>query len=157
FPQCVLTGDTLLLGDVGRPDLVPGESAEAMAGLLYDSLHAKLLTLPDELPVFPGHGAGSLCGRGLHRGSSSTIGAERWSNERLKPPSREVFVARGRQNRPQRPANDTCISGLIAQGAPALSRERPRAIALQEAMRLIEQCHVLVDLRDPAESARGHA
>lgn len=157
FPQCVLTGDTLLLGDVGRPDLVPGESAEAMAGLLYDSLHAKLLTLPDELPVFPGHGAGSLCGRGLRRGSSSTIGAERRSNEALQAPSREVFVARVLQNQPQRPANYTCIKGLNAQGAPALSRERPRALAPQEAMRLIEQGHVLVDLRDPAEYARGHA
>src|SRR5262249_54920085 len=93
-PQKVLTGDTLFIGDVGRPDLVgsKGYTAEAMAGMLYDSLHEKLLRLDDQVEVYPAHGAGSMCGRNLSSETSSTIGAQRQFNYALKPMSRDEFV-----------------------------------------------------------------
>lgn len=153
----VLTGDTLLIGDVGRPDLVPGHPAEAMAGMLYDSLHAKLLVLPDELVVYPGHGAGSLCGRGLRAGASTTIGAERRASEALQLPSRDAFVAQLARNQPARPANDGCIKALNTAGPPLIGRAaRLRPIPALEAARLLERGHVLVDLRSPGEYSGGH-
>src|SRR6266705_1111145 len=78
-PQKVLTGDTLFIGDVGRPDLAGGKgyTSQAMAGMMYDSLHAKLLLLADNVEVYPAHGAGSMCGRNMSKETSSTIGDQR--------------------------------------------------------------------------------
>ncbi|HMJ22992.1 MAG TPA: MBL fold metallo-hydrolase, partial [Terriglobales bacterium] len=83
-PQAVLTGDTLFLGDVGRPDLSRTHTPEQLAGMLYDSLHNKLMKLPDEVLVYPAHGAGSLCGRNMRAERSSTIGTERLTNYALQ-------------------------------------------------------------------------
>src|SRR5262249_4763252 len=91
-PFAVLTGDTLFIGDVGRPDLAPDLTPQQLAGMLYDSLHQKLLKLPDSVQVFPAHGAGSLCGRQLSAERSSTIGQQRTSNFALQAKSREEFV-----------------------------------------------------------------
>jgi glyoxylase-like metal-dependent hydrolase (beta-lactamase superfamily II) len=93
-PKMVLTGDTLFIGDVGRPDLVGirGLTPEHMAGLLYDSLHGKILTLPDAVEVYPAHGAGSLCGKNISKDTWSTIGEQRRTNHALQPMSREAFV-----------------------------------------------------------------
>src|SRR5258706_6202978 len=79
-PCVVLTGDTLFIGDVGRPDLSPNHTPQELAGLLYESLHQKLLTLPDEVEVYPAHGAGSLCGKSMSAERSSTIGDQRRLN-----------------------------------------------------------------------------
>ena len=80
-PQSVLTGDTLFIGDVGRPDLLGSKMpATDLAGMLYDSVHLKLLSLPDEVKVYPAHGAGSMCGRNISDEKSSTIGHERRFN-----------------------------------------------------------------------------
>ena len=85
-PQAVLTGDTLFIGDVGRPDLLGAKiSPDALAGQLYDSLHEKLLKLPDSVAVYPAHGAGSLCGRNISSEKSSTIGQQRQFNYALRP------------------------------------------------------------------------
>ena len=94
-PYGVLTGDTLFIGDVGRPDLLSaaGQSSADLAGQLFRSLHDKLLTLPDETRVFPAHGAGSSCGRSLSSETSSTIGEQRRANYALQLPSESVFVA----------------------------------------------------------------
>jgi len=75
-PQKLLTGDTLFIGDVGRPDLAGGKgyTPQMMAAMMYDSLHTKLLALPDETEVYPAHGAGSMCGRNMSKETSSTIG-----------------------------------------------------------------------------------
>ena len=91
-PQAVLTGDTLFVGDVGRPDLrvALGWSAGELGGLLYDSLHDKLLALPDAVQVYPAHGAGSLCGKALSKETVSTIGEQRRSNYALQPMCREA-------------------------------------------------------------------
>ena len=87
-PWAVLTGDTLFIGDVGRPDLSPTHSPQQLADMLYDSLHHKLLTLPDKTLVYPAHGAGSLCGRNMRAERSSTIGTERLTNYALQIKSR---------------------------------------------------------------------
>src|SRR5271167_2861461 len=93
-PYAVLTGDTLFIGDVGRPDLRAslGWSAADLGALLYDSLHNKLLVLPDEVLVYPAHGAGSLCGKKLSSDTVSSLGDQRRLNYALKPTTKEEFV-----------------------------------------------------------------
>src|SRR5215210_1231286 len=93
-PYAVLTGDTLFVGDVGRPDLraALGWSAAEAGGMLFDSLHGKLLALPDESLVYPAHGAGSLCGKALGKETVSTLGEQRRSNYALRPMSKEAFI-----------------------------------------------------------------
>ena len=104
-PHAVLTGDTLFVGDVGRPDLrvALGWSASDLGGMLYDSLRTKLLALPDASLVYPAHGAGSLCGRQMSSESSSTIGRQRESNYALLARTSEEFVHLLTDNLPARP------------------------------------------------------
>src|SRR5262249_7635081 len=105
-PMKVLTGDTLFIGDVGRPDLAGGErfSAGQMVASLYDSLHAKWMGLPDETEVYPAHGAGSMCGRNISKDTSSTIGQQRQFNYALKPMAKEEFVKMMTTDLPEAPA-----------------------------------------------------
>src|SRR5579863_1350378 len=103
-PWAVLTGDTLFLGDVGRPDLSKHYSPVQLAGMLYDSLHNKILKLADDVLVYPAHGAGSLCGRNMRAERVSTIGTERLTNYALQIKSREEFVKQLTSNLPARPA-----------------------------------------------------
>jgi hydroxyacylglutathione hydrolase len=102
-PSAVLTGDTLFIGDVGRPDLSKTHTPKQLAGMLYDSLHQKLMTLPNGVMVYPAHGAGSLCGRAMRAERSSTIGQERLTNHALQIASREEFIAQVTANLPTRP------------------------------------------------------
>src|SRR5262249_58589751 len=99
----VLTGDTLFIGDVGRPDLSKEHTPKELAGLLYDSLHGKLLALPDATRVYPAHGAGSLCGRSMSSERSSTIGEQRLTNYALKPMPKAAFVEMMTADLPERP------------------------------------------------------
>ena len=105
-PHAVLTGDTLFIGDVDRPDLMAscGVSATELAGMLYDSLHHKLLTLPDETLVYLAHGAGSLCGKNLSGDTCSPLGMQRRMNDALQPMSQAAFVALVTANQPEVPA-----------------------------------------------------
>ena len=105
-PLKVLTGDTLFIGDVGRPDLAGGKgyTPQAMAEMLYDSLHEKLLKLPDSVEVFPAHGAGSMCGRNISQETSSTIGEQKKLNYALKPMTKEAFVKLMTTDLPEAPA-----------------------------------------------------
>ncbi len=93
-PHAVLTGDTLFIGDVGRPDLMAsvGVTAQELAADLYDSIHKKLLPLPDTTIVYPGHGAGSFCGRALSNETASTIGEQRLHNYALQPMEKDAFI-----------------------------------------------------------------
>ena len=130
-PSAVLTGDTLFIGDVGRPDLLGGAgSAADLAGRLYDSLHGKLLALPDSVLVYPAHGAGSLCGKNISSETSSTIGQQRRFNYALQPMSRADFVRMTTTDLPEAPgyfSRDVAINragaGAIGElsAAPALS------------------------------------
>ncbi len=120
-PAAVLTGDTLFIGDVGRPDLSPAHTPQQLAGLLYDSLHEKLMKLPDAVRVYPAHGAGSLCGRAMRAERSSTIGTERLTNYALQIPSRGEFIAQLTTNLPTRPEYFLEDAEMNRSGASALT------------------------------------
>src|SRR6516162_2686562 len=120
-PETVFTGDTLFIGDVGRPDLSPTHTVQELAGLLYRSLHEKLLTLPDDTEVLPAHGAGSLCGRQMSAESSSTIGRQRRSNYALLARTSDEFVQLLTDNLPARPEYFAREVDLNRRGAAPLS------------------------------------
>ncbi len=161
-PYAVLTGDTLFIGDVGRPDLraALGWSAEELARLLYDSLHEKLLTLPDETLVYPAHGAGSLCGKHLSTDTVSTIGVQRLYNYALQPMSKEEFVRIVTADQPETPAYFTYDAILNAKERPTLEEalERQlRPLTLEQAMALASEGGAQVlDARDPVEFEGAH-
>jgi glyoxylase-like metal-dependent hydrolase (beta-lactamase superfamily II)/rhodanese-related sulfurtransferase len=133
-PKLVLTGDTLFIGDVGRPDLAAakGGSAEQMAALLYDSLHSKLLALPDSVLVYPAHGAGSLCGRNMSKETWSTIGEQRRANYALQPMPKERFVRMVTSDLPEVPQYFPRDVAINREGAPSLA-DRPLPPALSPA------------------------
>jgi hydroxyacylglutathione hydrolase len=120
-PWAILTGDTLFIGDVGRPDLSKTHSPQELAGMLYDSLHRKLLTLPDHVAVYPAHGAGSLCGRNMRDARSSTIGTERMTNYALQIKRREEFIQQLTANLPARPEYFLQDAEINREGAPPLT------------------------------------
>jgi len=156
-PWAVLTGDTLFIGDVGRPDLSPRHTPAQLAGMLYDSLHAKVLTLPDNVLVYPAHGAGSLCGKNMRAERSSTIGTERLTNYALQIKSREEFIAQLTSNLPARPEYFVKDAEINRTGAPALS-ELPalRAINPTELERMLRDGEIALDVRSGDEFAAGH-
>jgi glyoxylase-like metal-dependent hydrolase (beta-lactamase superfamily II) len=158
-PFGVLTGDTLLVGDVGRPDLLasdPGLSADSMARRLYHSLNEKLLALPDETRVFPAHGAGSSCGKHLSSETSSTIGEQRAVNYALRPMSEDEFVAVVTEGQPPRPPYFAFDSLRNRQLGPLLDDTAPRLIALDAALARAAGGALLLDVREPEEFAAGH-
>src|ERR1700683_5031192 len=124
-PFAVLTGDTLFIGDVGRPDLSKTHTPQQLAGLLYDSLHQKLMALPNAVKVYPAHGAGSLCGRAMRAERSSTIGTERLTNYALQIPSREEFIAQLTTNLPTRPEYFLEDAEINRSGAATLTELPP--------------------------------
>ncbi len=156
-PWAVLTGDTLFLGDVGRPDLSRTHTPQQLAGMLYDSLHNKLLTLPDDVLVYPAHGAGSLCGRNMRAERSSTIGTERLTNYALQIPTREEFVKQLTSNLPARPDYFLQDAEINREGAPALS-DMPelKAILPAELKAMMEADTVALDIRTAEQFAAGH-
>jgi hydroxyacylglutathione hydrolase len=158
-PRLVLTGDTLFIGDVGRPDLAAGSggvSARDMAGQLYDSLHGKLLALPDEVEVYPAHGAGSLCGKNISRERMSTIGEQRRTNYALQPMPRERFVEMMTADLPEVPAYFSRDVALNREGAPAVDA-RPLPPLTPAALReRVEKGALVLDVRDAAAFGAGH-
>ncbi|MDE3195218.1 MAG: MBL fold metallo-hydrolase, partial [Acidobacteriota bacterium] len=149
----VFTGDTLFIGDVGRPDLSPSHTPQQLAGMLFDSIHRKLLTLPDDTVVYPAHGAGSLCGRQMSSEATSTIGRERATNYALQTRSREEFVELLTSDLPARPT----------YFAEEVERNRSGAAPLVAAvpLRALSQDEVgdavLLDTRSAMEFASAHA
>jgi len=156
-PWAVLTGDTLFLGDVGRPDLSRRYSPVQLAGMLYDSLHGKLLTLADEVLVYPAHGAGSLCGRNMRAERVSTIGTERLTNYALQIKGREEFVKQLTSNLPARPAYFLQDAEINRTGAAALS-DLPALFPVEpaELKRLLAEDGIALDVRPGDEFAAGH-
>jgi rhodanese-related sulfurtransferase len=156
-PWAVLTGDTLFIGDVGRPDLSPRHTPAQLAALLYDSLHGKLLTLPDSVLVYPAHGAGSLCGKNMRAERSSTIGTERLTNYALQIKSREEFVAQLTSNLPARPEYFLKDAEINRTGATALSDLPPlRPIAPAELTTMLAAGEMALDVRPNDDFARAH-
>ena len=160
-PHAVLTGDTLFIGDVGRPDLraALGWSADQLASMLYDSLRDKLLPLPDDTLVYPAHGAGSLCGKNLSTDTVSTIGVQRAYNYALQPMSRERFIEIVTTDQPDTPAYFTYDAVLNARERPtlddALKREL-RPLSLGQLLEFVTQGAQLLDARDQAEFEGAH-
>ncbi|HEY1341553.1 MAG TPA: rhodanese-like domain-containing protein [Bryobacteraceae bacterium] len=126
-PAAVLTGDTLFIGDVGRPDLSESHTPQQLARLLYDSLHRKLLALPDNVAVYPAHGAGSMCGRNISADRSSTIGRERAANYALQSMTPEQFVELMTHDLPARPEYFLRDADVNRHGAAALDSLPPLA------------------------------
>ena len=159
-PKMVLTGDTLFIGDVGRPDLAGarGFTPAQMAGQLYDSLHGKLLKLKDEVEVYPAHGAGSLCGKNISKETSSTIGAQRRSNHALQPMSRDAFVAKMTADLPEQPR----YFGDGRRDQPPRRRRAPRAAARPppssptRSTRGATTARLVLDVRTNVEFGAGH-
>jgi hydroxyacylglutathione hydrolase len=156
-PWAVLTGDTLFIGDVGRPDLSPRHTPMELAGLLYDSLHHKLLTLADGVLVYPAHGAGSLCGKNMRAEKSSSIGTERLTNYALQIKSREEFVAQLTSNLPARPEYFLKDAEINRTGAAALGDLPPlRAITPADLNSMLSAGEIALDVRLGREFAAGH-
>ena len=159
-PVRLFSGDTLFVGAVGRPDLLGVKRTHQLAGQLYDSLFDVLLRLDDRVEVHPGHGAGSMCGRGIGAAPSSTIGDERRLNSMLQTGSRETFIAAVMADLPETPAYfprlkqlnrvGPAVLGLAGGVAPTPSIE-PKA-----AQRLLDSGAIMIDTRDAAAFGRAH-
>src|SRR5271156_4543798 len=160
-PHAVLTGDTLFIGDVGRPDLRAslGWTANQLGGHLYDSLHNKLMTLPDETLVYPAHGAGSLCGKNLSSDTVSSLGDQRRFNYALQPMSKRDFIRIVTADQPDAPAYFTYDAILNTREHTTLDknlRQVLRPVSLDEVLSMgYEGAHIL-DVRGDAEYAKGH-
>jgi len=156
-PWAALTGDTLFIGDVGRPDLAESHTPQQLAGMLYDSLHGKLLKLSNSVLVYPAHGAGSLCGRNMRAERSSTIGTERLTNYALQIKSRDEFIRQMTENLPARPEYFLQDAQINRTGASALD-ELPELAPLspQQLKELLEQDVFALDVRPNADFAAAH-
>ncbi len=158
-PQKLLTGDTLFIGDVGRPDLAGGKgyTPQMMAEMMYDSLHGKLLKLPDSVEVYPAHGAGSMCGKNMSKETSSTIGEQRKFNYALKPMSKEEFVTMMTADLPEAPSYFPKDAEINRSGARELSElQPPTSLTPQQVHELRDQGHVLLDVRSAADFGAAH-
>jgi glyoxylase-like metal-dependent hydrolase (beta-lactamase superfamily II)/rhodanese-related sulfurtransferase len=160
-PYAVLTGDTLFIGDVGRPDLRAslGCSAEEQAGILYDSLHQKLVPLPDQTLVYPAHGAGSLCGRTLSTDTVSTMGEQRRYNYALQPMSRERFIEIVTADQPDAPAYftyDAILNTRERQTLEQALKRELRPLPRRRFLELVADGAQLLDTRDPAQFEAAH-
>ena len=156
-PRAVFTGDTLFVGDVGRPDLSGDRTPQELAAMLYQSLHEKLLRLPDETEIFPAHGAGSLCGRQMGSERSSTIGKERRTNYALQAPNCEEFIRLLTDSLPPRPEYFGREVELNRQGAAALNQLPPPVPApASEVFRLQAEGAIVLDTRPAMQFAVAH-
>jgi hydroxyacylglutathione hydrolase len=160
-PHAVLTGDTLFIGDVGRPDLLAsqGISAEELASQMYDSLHEKLMKLPDTTLVYPAHGAGSACGKNMSKETVSTIGAQKQLNWAMQPMPREAFVRALTADPCEMPAYFGFDAQLNRQERPTLEQALRAALVPLEipmVQRLAAEGATVLDVREPDEYAAGH-
>ncbi len=157
-PEGVMTGDTLFIGDVGRPDLLGSRMAPTdLAGMLYDSLHNKLMRLPDQVKVFPAHGAGSMCGRNISSETTSTIGEQRQFNYALRPMRREDFISMMTTDLPEAPSYFGMDAKINLEG-PHLLQDLPSPVALTsfEVQRQQSDGVLVVDTRTASEYGAGH-
>ncbi len=160
-PYAVLTGDTLFVGDVGRPDLRAslGWMPADLARLLYTSLNAKLLSLPDSTLVYPAHGAGSLCGRNISKDTFSTIGEQRRANYALQPMSEADFVKMITADQPEAPSYFTYDAVLNSKERPTLDYTLEKTLnpfELDVVLILQQESAQLIDVRDPDEFSKAH-
>ena len=160
-PHAVLTGDTLFIGDVGRPDLRVslGWTAEKLGAHLYESLHNRLMILPDETLVYPAHGAGSLCGKQLSSDTVSSLGQQRRFNYALQPMPKEQFISLVTADQPEAPAYFTMDAILNTRERATLDRNLESVlhpIDLETLLRMGDSGSQILDVREASEFAKGH-
>lgn len=160
-PYAVFTGDTLFLGDVGRPDLMAsiGVTADELGNMLYDSLREKILKLPDETLVYPAHGAGSMCGKALSDEAVSTLGQQRRDNYALQPMTREKFVEMVTADQPDAPDYFLYDATMNRQDRSSLDESMKKALrplSIDEVVALQSDGAQVADVRDPLEFAAAH-
>lgn len=159
IPYGVLTGDALFIGDVGRPDLLAsiGFTREELADKLYDSLHDKLMTLPDATRVYPAHGAGSACGKNLSTDLWSTIGEQKATNYALRAPDKATFMNLVTEGQPPAPGYFVYDAILNRKARGLLDETKmPAAMTYEQVRTAIDNGAVLVDGRAPEDFAQGY-
>lgn len=155
-PAKMFTGDTLFIGDVGRPDLIgsKGFTAEQMGSMLYDSIHNKILPLPDDTEVYPAHGAGSLCGKSLSKETWSTLGEQRKFNYALKPMTKEEFIKVVASDQPEVPAYFPVSASQNLKGSVSIEDlPKPEALSTDE---ILAFDGIVLDVRQNVEYGAGH-
>ena len=158
-PYGVLTGDTLFIGDVGRPDLLAsiGFTSHELADKLYDSLHDKLMTLPDATRVYPAHGAGSACGKNLSTDLWSTMGDQKATNYALRASDKPTFMKLVTEGQPPAPGYFVYDAILNRRAHGLLDETKmPPAMSYEQMLAAIDAGAVLVDGRAPEDFAMGH-
>jgi rhodanese-related sulfurtransferase/glyoxylase-like metal-dependent hydrolase (beta-lactamase superfamily II) len=160
-PLAVLTGDTLFIGDVGRPDLLAsiGVTADELADMLYDSITNKLVTLPDATLVYPAHGAGSMCGKSLSKETVSTIGEQKQFNYALQPMSREAFKAIVTADQPEAPeyfVHDAILNRKERASLDEAMRQTLKALSLDDVLAMQKAGAQTLDVRDGLDFEGGH-
>ena len=155
-PWLALTGDTLFVGDIGRPDLVGMEAARGLADNMYDTLFDKLLPLHDSLMIYPGHGAGSLCGKSIGAMRSTTLGFERKYNPALTPRKREEFIEFATTDLPEQPGNHRRIKSINRKGPSPLGDVKARPLSIEESMPHFQNGAGLLDTRSKQDFVRAH-
>ncbi|MEQ8677236.1 MAG: rhodanese-like domain-containing protein [Aggregatilineales bacterium] len=155
-PWMALTGDTLFVGDVGRPDLVGIEAARELAGHMHATINDQLLPLADGVMIYPGHGAGSLCGKSIGSVRSSSIGFERQHNPALSPREREAFIDYAVSDLPEQPGNHTRIKQTNRRGPRPLGEVVARPLTVHNAVDHFRQGAALLDLREKSTYKKAH-
>ena len=157
--HALFTGDTLFVGDVGRPDLSSGEmSAEELAGILYDTLQQKIMPLADDVIIYPAHGPGSSCGKNLGPDTSSTLGKEKKTNYALQPQSKEDFVKAVTTGLGKAPAYFSVNARINQKGYEAFETIRNNGIlplSIQEFKDVVDDNTLIIDTRKPIEFTQG--
>lgn len=158
-PHAVFTGDTLFVGDVGRPDLSSGNlSSDELAGIMYDTIHHKILPLPDDVIVYPAHGAGSSCGKNLGPNTYSTIGDEKKTNYALQPQTREAFIKAVTEGLSEAPRYFAINAHINKQGYDSLDAIREKglvALSVEEVKKQLAADVLLIDTRPAAQFTEG--
>lgn len=156
-PWMVFTGDFLFVGDIGRPDLLGDRASEGLAEKLYESIHTKLLQLPDWIEVYPAHGEGSLCGKNLGSKRSTTIGFEKRFNYALQPVSKKDFVRMILQEQPPAPAYFMRMKRVNREGPKVLGAlPQPKPLWAKEIKKLLDEGALLIDARSPEAFGGAH-
>lgn len=155
-PWLAMTGDTLFVGDIGRPDLVGADAARRLAGDMYESLFHRILTLSDSLLVYPGHGAGSLCGKSIGAMRSTTLGFERRFNPALAPRPKEAFVEFAVNDLPEQPGNHRRIKAMNRIGPEPVGKVEEQPLTIRQVDPHLQQGAVLLDTRPKKAYSAAH-
>ena len=157
--KCIFTGDTLFVGDVGRPDLSSGNlSNEELAGIMYDSIQEKILTLPDDLIVYPAHGSGSSCGKNLGPETFSTIGEQKKNNYALQPQTKEEFIKAVTTGLNEAPAYFSVNARINKEGYESLTNIKKKGLSplsIEEFKAKIAEDYIILDTRKGATFTQG--